>query len=48
MQVIYYHVTVDLDDMSFDGLLRKSVLCSNHSCTLTLGNKKVDIKQLRH
>lgn len=31
MQVIYYHVTGDLDDMSFEGLSRKTVLLSNRS-----------------
>lgn len=42
IQVIFYHVTVDLGDLSFDGCSRKTVPCSNHSHTLTLGNRTVD------
>lgn len=42
IQVVFYHVTVDLVDLSFDGHSRKTVPCSNHSCTLTPGNRTVD------
>lgn len=39
MKVVYCHIVFDTDEMGFDGLPRsKTILCTNNSCILELGN----------
>lgn len=40
MQVVCYHITVDIDNMGFDGLSgSNTVLSTNNSCILRLDNR---------